>query len=266
MFKYSRSSILALVVLCVFQLVQSANIRFINNIEGQSIIINTVEMGELTLDFQEVTPYSPISSSTVSVTSIMNVDGTGYSYTNTSVMVTLVEYTTVIASFLEDQFFLIMFNETAPSTMSNDITPANNAWVRFIDLTEVIPFVDVESSSGSLWTNVGYLEATEFIEIDITATTSFQAIQTGTSNTYPISLNFNLESGSVCTIFLFSSSTGPQGIVNLDRTIQAQATATATGSIQTTSAPKEPQHNSAAKTQIFGIGLFSIIVFSLFAF
>jgi len=214
----------------------------------------------------------------------MNVDGTGYSYTNTTVMVTLVDYTTVIASFRGGEFYLIMFNETAPSTMSNDITPINKAWVRFIDLTESIPFVNVELNSNNLWSYVGFLEATPFAEIDTSSSITFQAIQTGTTNTYPISMDFNLETGNVCTIFLFATMTGPQGIVNLDRSIESQSVDPSasdslsssstsdmssiplTTGMDTSSHSKDPHSNFAAKSQIFGFGLCSTMIIVSFLF
>jgi len=275
-----KSIITLFSLFCAVQFIEAANIRFLNNIEGQTITIQTDALGSLTLPYQSISPYTAVSNPSISVISVMNVGGSGYSYTNTSIAITLVDYTTVAATFKNGEFYLVMFNETTSSAMTDG---TNSAWVRFIDLTEFIPFLSVNSNSQTLWSYVGYLEATPFVAVDPSITTSFIATQSGTSNTYPISMDSSLSAGSVYTICVFATSTGPQGIVYLDRSFAPQAalSTTTTGNVvdststsstssetpmesspmmSTSSTSERAHYNSAGKIQTVGFGLFSILI------
>jgi len=253
-------------IICAIQLISASNIRFINNIQDQSITIHTVEVGDITLDFQQVSPYTAVSGTTVTILGTVNVGGSA-SYSNTTIQVALVEYTTVVATFKSGDFYLVMFPET--SSPSDDDSSSNQAWVRFIDLVEPISFVNIYSNFGSLFSYVGYLEATAFVGVDPSST--FTATQSGTSGTFPVT-NSQLNEGSLYTIFLFTSMSGPQGIVHLDRTLQSAKSIPSTNSSTSSSDPESSSmttterlhYNSATKIGFFGIGSLAMLIIATF--
>lgn len=264
-----KSILAAISIICTIQLINASNIRFINNIQDQSITIHTVEVGDITLDFQEVSSYTAVSGTTVTILGTVNVGGSA-SYSNTTIQVTLQEYTTVVATFKSGDFYLVMFPET--SSPSDDDTSANQAWVRFIDLAEPVSFVNIYSNSGSLFSYVGYLEATAFVGVDPSST--FTATQSGTSGTFPVT-NSQLNEGSLYTLFLFTSMSGPQGIVHLDRTLQSAKSTPSTDSSTSSPSSSDPESssmtttershfNSATKIGFFGIGSLAMLMIASF--
>jgi len=259
---------IAAVFILAIQYSSADYIRFVNNINPETIVIETTEVGEFTLDFQQVSDYTSVSSSSVSVVSIKNLGGTGYSYTSTPILVDLTtEYTTVIATFKNGEFYLVLVNETNGVLMTS--AGSDRALIRMIDCSSEIPYISVNANSNTLWTYVTYLQATPFAEIDASSVPTFQISESGTSNTYAVSMNNQITANNIYTIFFFEQiNAGPQAIVYFDHAVDASDIESTGSDIPSSagSTSDRAHHNSAGKNQIgFGVGLISVLSIFFFA-
>jgi hypothetical protein len=203
------------------------NIRFINALPGTNITITTQTIGSIRLAYKEVSNYTLVNEGALSVNVV---DDNGVIYTNVPILITFNTYITVAAVMRNGSFFLIPFNET--NTIAT--TGPTQSFVRLIDLATSPRYLSVNTNLGSIFSYVGFLESTPYSAIDSTAVTQFQALESLTSNYFPITMTGSLSASSAYTIFFFSSvnETG-NGIVTFDRSVSASLT---TGKGMTTGA------------------------------
>jgi len=269
------SILLALFSICIFvSSVSSAPfIRFINALEGQTITISTDRFAPITLNYQEATSYSAVSEGSVSVSSVTtSTDPTNLN--PTTISITFDFYATVACVQADVGFRMVLFNETAPAIMNNDNT-ADRAWIRFIDLGAGVQFLNLNTNTGTLFSYVGFLESTAFAPVNTASTSTLTVVESGTSNSYPVSLTSaggSISQSNAYTVFFFTPASGNNGVAYLDRVLSSSPSASSTSSSAASSStpssssggqhsnPEDSDSNSSATKTIVGL---SILFFTL---
>jgi len=240
MFKFTNLAIFA--ALCVASIVvaqDGPHIRFVSAIDGP-IVISSDQLGPVNLNYQQVSDYQAVAGGSL----IVNVTMNGTPLNNVSLLISFNAYSTCAAVFKNGTFFLVLFNETGPSSMFSDNT-TGRAWIRLIDLGESIRYISMQynATQTPLFSFVGYLESTPYIPINVASITQLIGLESANANSTDYNVTFQttpLTQYEAYTIFFFTpNATAPNGIVVFDRivfngTFPVIAT---TGLIQATTSP-----------------------------
>jgi len=220
MFKFTNLAIFA--TLCVASIVvaqDGPHIRFVSAIDGP-IVINSDQLDAVPLEYQQVSAYQAVAGGSL----IVNVTMNGVSMNTVPLLISFNSYSTCAAVYKNGSFFLVLFNETGPSSMFSDNT-TGRAWIRLIDLGESIRYVSMQfnATETPIFSYVGYLESTPYIPISVASITQLIGLETANTNSSDFNITFQsnpLVEFEAYTIFFFTpNATAPNGIVVFDRIV-----------------------------------------------
>jgi hypothetical protein len=181
-------------------------VRFVNQIEGSNLTVYSNSLDVIKLEFMNSTSYIAVPSGSISVTNVVNQNGT--SLTNgMSILLNFDTYATIALVWTGGQFTLVRLLENTSAPLMTD---TSKAYVRVIDLGEGVQYISVATVAGAMSSYQGFLVATNYESVDPSITSEFRIFnsQTGTYNTPMITIPANLTAGNAYTVFFFTSSTG----------------------------------------------------------
>jgi hypothetical protein len=214
-----KSTIVTIIVL-LFAAVASAqnvpNIRFVNALEGKTLSIQTDHLPQINdLAFTESTNYTAVVGGSLSV---MVVDNSTGALFNSSQLVLFSNYCTVAIVSLNGTFALVPFNETVASSMINNFVAPNSTaaptryWVRVINTASAqITLFPQSQTNTALFSYVGFLQATPYVEVNETLINQFIITKPGT--TTAITVVANAANSTAYTIFAFNSTVNSNGVI-----------------------------------------------------
>jgi len=218
----------------------SNSVRFVNAIEGTTLTIFTNKLDSITLPYMSATAYFPIADGTIQITNVLDQNAT--SLNNGSPLLTSFgPFYTLVAIINEAEtdptkrFALVLFNETAPTSMdtSNDST---KVWVRLMDFSQSVQYITLAYQAGAIAQYVGFLQTTTYTPIAASTTQlRFYNSATQTYNTPSLLINTTFISLNAYTIMFFTSSNGTQSAnVIKDRAVGTNGSTSTSGSATTT--------------------------------
>jgi len=193
-------------------------IRFINALDHVNISIQTDKLPSMELSYMQASNYTEVDSGSLDVQIF---DTLGLALTNISMMVQFDYYCTIIIIKLNNTIVLVPFNETVAPTMvqnvgSNDTIP-DRAWIRLINAVSKGAMISIFANSDivPLYSNVGFLEATPYVEVD-PSSNKFLLSWAQTSSQFVLVPSF--EKSNAYTAVAFDSQTsGFSGALYWDR-------------------------------------------------
>jgi hypothetical protein len=191
------------------------NVRFVNQIEGSSLVIYSDKLTTISLPYEAVTPYYDISTGSLSITNVL--DASGNSLTNGNpILLSFDSFATVALVHTGGKFTLVMLNESSSVPMTDE----TQAYVRMIDLAEAVQYVSLASVAGSITSYTGFLVATPFKSVDPTAT-QFRIFEStaGTYNSPLVTLPVTLSAGKAYTVFFFTPQSGATATLAYDHDV-----------------------------------------------
>jgi len=195
----------------------------------------------------QATPYVSVPNGTLAVQLLDLNNGSNPVFPTAQLITFNGFYCTVLIVDNNGTLIMVPYNESLASSMSQNFfnatgnqTLPNRDWVRLISAaidTQCQLFPNSDTSTA-IFSFVGYLSATPYVQIDPTQDTKFLLTQQfNMTDEVTISTTYNLS--SAYTIFAFWSSEGLQGAIYFDRvipvTLQSNSTATNSTTNSTTS-------------------------------
>jgi len=200
-------------------------VRFINA-APETLTITTDTASNVTLTIGQVSTYTQVTG-TLHVTSVM-LNGTNL-LGNISEVINVNGYSTVAAVFKNGSFYLVIYyeNSTIPAMQTGSV---DKSFVRLIDLAASTDAnrVALNANGSPVVQYVGFLENTNFYQVDANATLTITSANGGTITVASLSGNSN-----VYTVFLVDNGSSLSASINMDRNIPLAATTALTSGMGT---------------------------------
>jgi len=207
---------LTILCLCALGVVfaQDPYVRFVNQIEGRNLTVYTDALPVMQLSFMNSTAYVSVPSGSLSITNVVDQNGT--SLTNgVTILLTFDTYATAALVWTGGQFTLVRLLENSSAPLMTD---SSKAYVRVIDLGEDVQYISVATVAGTIASYEGFLVATNYQPVDPSITSEFRIFNsvTGTYNTPILTLPAALIAGEAYTVFFFTPVAGPSAYIVYD--------------------------------------------------
>jgi hypothetical protein len=197
-------------VFCLLSVCCAQNFLRFTNAFQDTVSISSTATGNVTLAFGQTSSYISVASGSVSVTQVL--DNNGTNLISTSILVTFSGYGTVAVAVVNGGFFLLYYNETS-SIAAMTTGSTTDAFVRIIDLAPNTTGVAVNANGAPVIQYVTYLENTPFVSVPINNT--ILSVTVGGSTITLGSINVS----NVYTVFVFGNNGTNTASLSLDRSI-----------------------------------------------
>jgi len=213
-------------------------IRFINSVEGRNFTVQTtITVPELA--FMGASDYTQVANGSLAVQLL---EGATAVFPTPQLIQFLHSYTTVLIVNNNGTIIMVPYNETlAPSMSANFFNATNNQtlpnrdWVRLISSTfgQLVQVFPNSDTSSPIFSDVGFLSATAFVEINPATDTKFLVtLQFNTSESATVQTTYNLS--SAYTIISFGTNEGLTAAIYFDRVIPVTPASNATNATHVT--------------------------------
>jgi len=197
-------------VFCLLSVCCAQNFLRFTNAFQDTVSISSAATGNVTLAFGQTSSYISVASGSVSVTQVL--DNNGTNLISTPILVTFGGYGTVAAAVVNGAFYLLYYNETS-SIAAMTTGSTTDAFVRIIDLAPNTTGVAVNANGAPVIQYVTYLENTPFVSVPINNT--ILSVTVGGSTITLGSINVS----NVYTVFVFGNNGTNTASLSLDRSI-----------------------------------------------
>jgi hypothetical protein len=236
-----------IILFAIFACAFAAQVRFINNLQGQTITIKSVELGDIPLAYQAISSYTNVTGNIT----IAQVNNGQVNFNSAPILLHPEGYTTFVASYnIEGNFVFLKFTEQAPA---EGFVENGQSYVRLVSLGGAVGMISVAVGNNIIFEYVPQLTATQYKAIPA-GSNNLNIFQSGgmIANTYPLNYGTGFAANNVYTIYLFTPSSGPNVFLSQDRAVSESTTSgtSSTGTPSSSSTGTTPSSSTGTPSSV----------------